>query len=79
MDMINTDLFSDARSVIFSPVAFWSLLGVAFLVWLGMTFILLYHWNSHCEGDPLAMRMKKIYIVGSLVLLVSAASFIISL
>jgi hypothetical protein len=56
----------------------WSTLGVAFLVWIGMSAVLLYHWNSYAKADKRVRRMKRTFFIGSLVLFVSAVSFIFS-
>ncbi len=57
----------------------WSLLGVAFLVWIGMSAVLVYHWNNYAKGDKRIRRVKRTFFIGSLVLFISAVSFIFSL
>ena len=62
-----------------SPVILWILLGVAFLVWIALSGILVYHWNMYSKGDKRTLRMKRTYFVGSVVLFLSAITFIFSL
>jgi hypothetical protein len=50
-----------------------------FIVWVVMSAILLYHWNSYSIDDPKVRRMKIIYFVGGLLLFASATTFIFSL
>lgn len=59
--------------------ALWVALGLAVLVWITITSIVLYHWHNYAHSDKRVRRMKIIYIVLSLLLFASAASFIVSL
>ncbi|MBP9771970.1 MAG: hypothetical protein KBD16_03560 [Candidatus Pacebacteria bacterium] len=72
------DYVTEARAIAFSPLVLWSILGIVFLVWIGMSAILLFHWNSYSKGSVRTSRMKKIFFIGSLVLFLSAISFIFS-
>ncbi len=70
---------TDFRTIIFSASALWLLWGLMFIVWVVMSAILLYHWNSYSIDDPKVRRMKIIYFVGGLLLFASATTFIFSL
>lgn len=59
--------------------ALWVALGLAVLVWITLTSIVLYHWHNYANSDKRVRRMKITYIALSLLLFVSAASFIVSL
>ena len=61
-----------------SPLILWAVLGVTFLVWAGMSAVLTYHWNNYASGDKRVRKMRRVFFVGSLVLFVSAISFIFS-
>jgi NO-binding membrane sensor protein with MHYT domain len=60
-----------------SPIL-WAILAIVFLVWIGMSAVLVYHWNTYAKDDRRARRMKRAFFIGSLVLFVSAVSFIFS-
>ncbi|HXK39841.1 MAG TPA: hypothetical protein VJ837_03335 [Candidatus Paceibacterota bacterium] len=57
----------------------WAILATAFLVWVGMSAVLVYHWNTYAKSDRRARRMKRAFFIGSFVLFVSAVSFIFSI
>lgn len=78
MDYFGNSL-SQGRAVIVSPMALWIVFGIAFVVWIGMAAVLTYHWNTYGAGDKRIRRMKKIFYVTSIALLLSAISFIFSL
>lgn len=67
------------RSSAFSPTALWIIWGLMFVVWIVMSAILMYHWNSYSTEDPKVRKMKVIYFVGALLLFASATTFIFSL
>lgn len=71
--------FGPIRTVVFAPTTLWILWGLMFIVWVVMSAILLYHWNSYSIDDPKVRRMKIIYFIGGLLLFASAATFIFSL
>lgn len=65
--------------ITFSPTALWIIWSLMFIVWIVMTTILMYHWNSYSTDDPRVRRMKIIYFVGAILLFLSATTFIFSL
>lgn len=67
------------REITFSAHALWLIWGLMFAVWIVMSAILMYHWNSYSTEDPKVRRMKIIYFVGALLLFASATTFIFSL
>ena len=71
--------FMNIPETTFSPSILWILWGLMFVIWVTMTAILMYHWNSYSTADPKVRRMKIIYFIGALLLFVSAATFIFSL
>lgn len=71
--------FGPIRTVAFAPTTLWILWGLMFIVWVVMSAILLYHWNSYSIDDPKVHRMKIIYFIGGLLLFASATTFIFSL
>lgn len=71
--------FGPIRTAAFAPTTLWIVWGLMFIVWVVMSAILLYHWNSYSTADPRVKRMKLTYIIGGLLLLGSATTFIFSL
>jgi uncharacterized membrane protein len=71
--------FGPIREIAFSPNVLWILWGLMFIVWVVMSAILLYHWNSYSTADPRVKRMKLTYLIGGLLLFASATTFIFSL
>lgn len=58
----------------------WVTLGVAFVVWLIISAIFFYHWKTYTQPhDPRIVRIRNVYLIGSFILFVSAASFIFSI
>ncbi len=71
--------FGPIRAAAFSPTTLWIVWGLMFIVWIVITAILMYHWNSYSTDDPKVRRMKVIYFVGAILLFASATTFIFSL
>lgn len=67
------------RTAMFSANALWVVWGIMLVVWIVMSAILMYHWNSYSAADTKVRRMKIIYFIGALLLFASATTFIFSL
>ncbi len=57
----------------------WCIFAVVCILWAIATAILLFHWRAYGTKTPRLKRMKRIYLIGSGILLASALSFIFSL
>ena len=73
------ETFQTIAEVIISARALWIVFAFIALGWLVVSGVLLYHWRSYGKGDTKVRRMGWTYLIGSILLLLSAISFIVSL
>lgn len=62
-----------------SPVILWVIFAVVCIVWSVLAGILVYHWNAYDAHSKRLIRVRRIFFIGSFVILSLAASFIFSL
>ncbi|GMU74148.1 MAG: hypothetical protein AMXMBFR44_3470 [Candidatus Campbellbacteria bacterium] len=73
------NIFPFSFPTTFSPVILWVVFTLVVLAWVAASGILWFHWRAYGSQTKRVKRMKRVYLVGSLLLLALAMSFIFSL
>lgn len=62
-----------------SPALLWVIFTAVILAWGVASGILWFHWGAYGSQTKRITRMKRVYIIGSILLLLLSVSFIFSL
>lgn len=62
-----------------SPLFLWIIFGIALVVWIICASILWYHWDAYDKESKRIKKSKRIFFIGSIIILLLAVSFIFSL
>lgn len=73
------DIFSFSVPASFPPAILWIIFIIVAVVWSIASGIMWFHWSAYGSQTKRVVRIKRVYLIGSLILLLLAMSFIFSL
>ncbi|GEM_PF-3826489 len=69
-------MFSFASPETIPNKVYWALFGIAIFAWAIASSILWFHWRTYGSNTKRIVRIRRVYLVGSLIILSIAIGFI---